>query len=93
MPKRARDAALEVAMRHRLTMSDLVTVDRRRRPSHARFEAFAAIRAIPGRDRQHAFSLPKIGQFFGMHHTSVLHGLRWIERRDAKADQEMAKTP
>jgi chromosomal replication initiation ATPase DnaA len=57
-----------VAAKHGVTVADIMGARRTAKISAARFEAFADCR--PGR------SLPRIGRFFGRHHTAVMHGIR-----------------
>lgn len=65
-----REIAKDVARAHRLTLDEMKTPTQARRIAWPRQEAMAAMRAT-GR-----YSYPQIGRFFGMDHTSVIHGVR-----------------
>lgn len=75
-----REIAADVAQAHRLTLDDLRQPTHARRIAWPRQEAMAAIRAT-GR-----YSYPQIGRFFGMDHTSVIHGVRAHKARTAQAE-------
>lgn len=84
---RAREIIAEVAALHGLSVAKFLTPDRRRCRAHARWEAMARLRAAD-------LSLPEIGQALGgMHHTSVIHGLRGLRQLALKRLQWMAIAP
>lgn len=60
-------------------VEDLISAKRQRRISEARFALYAALRL-------RGWSYPRIGNFVGRHHTSILHGIR-------KADYLMDRYP
>lgn len=69
-----------VAMKHGLSLADLIGPSRRRKVARPRQEAFAAVQ------EKHGYSLPKIGRLFGgRDHTTVLHGIREHAKRVAAA--------
>ncbi|MGQ3040561.1 MAG: helix-turn-helix domain-containing protein [Brevundimonas sp.] len=68
----------EVADRYQVQVNDLLGVSRARYVSFARMEAYALIR------RRTPYSLPQIGLIFdGRDHTTILHGVRHYEAREA----------
>ena len=79
-PDAAREVIREVAARHRLTIAELVGESRKREIAWPRIEAMARIRALTGPDGRPRYTLPRIGQFFGRDHTTVLSAVRrWAE--------------
>lgn len=61
----------KVAEKHGLTVDELRRPCAKRKIAHARFEAMHAMYATG------KYSLPQIAAFLGgMHHTSILHGIR-----------------
>jgi chromosomal replication initiator protein len=73
----ARAILIQVAADHGLTVDALRSADRRRKVAHARFDAFARLRALHIAPGRHKFSLPQIGRFLGdRDHTTVIHGIR-----------------
>lgn len=67
----------EVSAAYGITRADLMGRSKRRRPAIARHHAMWLMRLTPGR------SLTKIGQFFGVDHTTIHHGVRAHEGRVA----------
>ncbi len=72
----ARSILTATAVDHGLPLA--VMLERSRSPERvaARFDAMVRLRAVTWPDGRHRFSLPQIGAMLGMHHTSVLNGLR-----------------
>lgn len=66
-----------VAARHGLTVEELKAPTSCTRIAHPRQEAMMEMRA------QDRWSLPQIGRFFGLDHTTILHGVRAHARRAA----------
>jgi chromosomal replication initiator protein len=60
----------EVAWKHGVPVAVIKSPDAHRKVCHARWEAMARIRD------ERRWSYPKIGQYFGRDHTSVMHGVR-----------------
>jgi chromosomal replication initiation ATPase DnaA len=60
---------ISVAEIRGISPKELRSKNRSKEIAHARFEAFYL-------QQQAGFSLPEIGKFYGMDHTSVLHGIR-----------------
>ena len=79
-----REIAEDVAQAHRLTLDELKTPTHARRIAWPRQEAMAAMHAT-GR-----YSYPQIGRFFGMDHTSVIHGVRAHKARQQGAQPDCA---
>ena len=78
-PRKAKLAVVAaVAMKHGLTLPEIMGADRRHHVAHARQEAFWVLR-----DTYPEMSLPAIGRMFGKDHTTVLHGIRQHEKRRA----------
>jgi len=76
-----RTIAREVAEKHHVLLSDMVSPRRARHIVDARYEAFWRCR------NETAMSLPQIGKRFGgRDHTTVLHGVREYERRIAEQE-------
>jgi chromosomal replication initiation ATPase DnaA len=65
----------EVSAAYGITRADLMGRNKRRKPSIARHHAMWLMRLTPGR------SLTRIGQFFGVDHTTIHHGVRAHEGR------------
>jgi chromosomal replication initiation ATPase DnaA len=82
MSRRCRQIVVDVASLHEMNPRTLLAPLRHRRVAWARQEAMARIRALRTDEGKHVFSLPAIGRMFGMDHTTVLHGLRAIEKRN-----------
>lgn len=74
-----RQIAEDVASKHGLTLADLKSRTAAHRISRRRHEAMAIMRAT-GR-----YSYPQIGRFFGMDHTSAIHGVRAHNARQQEA--------
>lgn len=73
-----------VAAVHGLTRASLKERNRKHRLSHARFEAMYLARELT------PHSLPSIGRHFdGFDHTSILYGIRWVEKR-LREDAQLA---
>lgn len=71
----------EVADRYQVQINDLIGPSRTRYVSFARMEAYSLIR------RRTPYSLPQIGLIFdGRDHTTILHGIRHYEAREAWCD-------
>lgn len=77
-----RQIALEAAEAHGLTLDELMTRTNRRKISHARHAAMWAMWQCHRRDGVPSYSLPQIGAFFGLDHTTVLYGLRAYAERN-----------
>lgn len=78
-PRKAKMAVLTaVAIKHGLTLSEIMGKDRRHHVAHARQEAFWVLKQT-----YPEMSLPAIGRMFGKDHTTVLHGIRQHEKRRA----------
>jgi chromosomal replication initiation ATPase DnaA len=73
------DVLAEVAEKHGLKPLQLKARVRRKGLTEARFEAFYRMR------NELKVSYPQIAMFFGMDHTSVLHGVRMHEQKLEKA--------
>lgn len=74
-PRSTADSIIkDVAQKHNMTVSQLMTRCRRRRFAWARHEAFNRLYL------ETRLSLPSIAQMFDMHHTSVLWGI-WAHRK------------
>jgi hypothetical protein len=73
------DVLAEVAKKHGLEPLRLKARVRRKELTEARFEAFYRMR------NELKMSYPQIGMFFGMDHTSILHGVRMHEQKLEKA--------
>ena len=65
-----------VASRHGLTPDEVLSQRRTRRIAYGRQELMAELRRL-------RYSLPEIGRMLGKDHTTVLHGVRAHERRQA----------
>jgi chromosomal replication initiation ATPase DnaA len=74
----ARAILAETAADHGLAVA--VMLERIRSPDRvaARFDAMRRLRAVTRGDGRPRFSLPQIGALLGVHHTSVLNGLRRV---------------
>jgi hypothetical protein len=85
----ARAILQQTAADHGLPVA--VMLEKSRSPDRvaARFDAMRRLRSITRLDGKPRFSLPQIGAVLGMHHTTVLNGLRRIE---ALAPVETAAT-
>ena len=72
----ARAILSETAADHGLPVA--VMLEKIRSPDRvaARFDAMRRLRAVTRPDGRPRFSLPQIGAVLGLHHTSVLNGLR-----------------
>jgi hypothetical protein len=72
----ARAILSQTAADHDLPLA--VMLEHNRSPDRvaARFDAMRRLRAVTRQDGRPRFSLPQIGALLGMHHTSVLNGLR-----------------
>jgi hypothetical protein len=76
----ARTILAETAADHGLAVA--VMLEKVRSPDRvaARFDAMRRLRAVTWADGRPRFSLPQIGALLGVHHTSVLNGLRRVAR-------------
>ena len=63
------DDLKEVATKHGLSVQVLMSRSRAHHISHARWDAFIAL-------QKRGWSLPRIGNHFGLDHTTVLYGIR-----------------
>jgi chromosomal replication initiation ATPase DnaA len=74
----ARAILAETAADHGLAVA--VMLEKVRSPDRvaARFDAMRRLRAVTRNDGRPRFSLPQIGALLGVHHTSVLNGLRRV---------------
>jgi chromosomal replication initiation ATPase DnaA len=79
-----------VAAENGLTVADLKSRSKRYVISHARQEAMWRMRQERWSTGKHRWSLPQIGAFFGMDHTTALHAVRAVERRQAAAERGLA---
>lgn len=70
------DIARQVAARHRLRVEEMLKPCRERRYSWPRQEAMHLM------VRERRWSLPRIGMFFGVHHTTILYGARQHAKRE-----------
>lgn len=62
-----------VARRNGLTLNEIMSRNRAHRISRVRWQAFKVL-------RERKWSMPQIARQWGIHHTTVLHGLRQLER-------------
>lgn len=81
------DAEIDyVCQAHKVTRKELMSPERRRQVSHARFELYWRLRSHTWPLGGNKYSLPEIGRALNRDHTSVLHGLRrWeaiLQQRD-----------
>lgn len=77
------DIAIEVAASHGLTLQQLRTRRRTKLLAHARQQAMWAMR------QEKRWSSIRIGDFFGVKHSTVLYGVKAYERRA----QALARRP
>jgi len=63
------DDLKSVAAKHKLTVEQLMSRTSAHHISHARWDAFIAL-------QKRGWSLPRIGNHFGLDHTTVLYGIR-----------------
>ena len=75
----ARAILLQTAADHGLPLAAMLQKSRSPDRVAARFDAMRRLRAVTWRDGRPRFSLPQIGEMLGLHHTSVLNGLRRME--------------
>ena len=75
-PLSMRRIALDVALKHAVTIEELMGPKRHQRQALPRQEAMFKM-------RQAGFSFPDIAHFFGRDHTTVMHGVRAHEERMA----------
>lgn len=75
----ARSILAQTAADHGLPVA--VMLEKIRSPDRvaARFDAMRRLREVTRMDGRPRFSLPQIGALLGLHHTSVLNGLRRME--------------
>jgi chromosomal replication initiation ATPase DnaA len=76
--------AAEVYAYYGLDTSELLSTSRSRRVTHPRHAFMWHARQVKWPDGENRYSLPMIGAFLGMDHTSVLHGERAHARRLAE---------
>lgn len=80
--------AMEVAAKHRVRFSDMLSVRRTRAAVAARQEAFWRCR------EETSMSLPAIGRMFGgRDHTTVMHGIRKYEMRREMESGDSPQSP
>lgn len=79
--KRMEQIAWEVAYSRGLTLEELLAKSRCQHLAHTRHEAMYLMRAVRWPDGSHRYSLPQIGRFFRMDHSSVVHGVRRYARK------------
>ena len=85
IPPRAAAILAQVAANWHVSTSDLLGRDRRRFAVRPRQEAWARLYALrTGRTSDATYSLPQIGGWFDRDHTTVLHGIRAHEKRQAE---------
>lgn len=80
-----KEITAEVADRHGLSWSEILSRSHARRVAWPRQEAWALIWA------QGHLSLPAIGRRFDRHHTTILHGATAHEKRQAEAAVRAAR--
>jgi len=73
-PDSMRGIALEVAVKHEITVEEMAGPKRQPRQIHPRHEAMFKMRKV-------GYSYSEIGRFFGRDHTTVMHGVRAHEAR------------
>lgn len=73
-PVSMRRIAIDVAMKHQITIEELTGPKRHHRQAHPRQEAMF-------RMKRSGYSHSAIGRFFGRDHTTVMHGVRAHEAR------------
>lgn len=73
-PISMRRIALDVAMKHEITIEELTGPKRHQRQAHPRQEAMFKMKRA-------GYSYSEIGRFFGRDHTTVMHGVRAHEAR------------
>jgi chromosomal replication initiation ATPase DnaA len=73
--------AAEVYAYYGLDTSELLSTSRSRRVTHPRHAFMWHARQVKWPDGENRYSLPMIGAFLGMDHTSVLHGERAHKKR------------
>jgi len=66
-----------MAFKYGITRADILSRDRKRKYSWPRQEAYFILH------RKHGLSLPRTGQIMGRDHSTVLHGVRQHEARNA----------
>lgn len=66
------DLAKGIATDHRVTEEEMLEDDRRAMPTHARHALWAAL------VDDNAMTLTYVADLFGMHHTTILYGVRRI---------------
>lgn len=71
-----REILVEAARHHGVTLAALKGPRRLRDNCLARWRAMYRLRALRRADGSIRFSLPQIGEFLAMDHTSVIHGIR-----------------
>ncbi len=74
----ARAILAETAADHGLPLAVMLQKSRTPDRVAARFDAMRRLRAVTRRDGRPRFSLPQIGALLGLHHTTVLNGLRRV---------------
>jgi len=75
------DAEIDyVCQAHKVTRKELMSPERRRQVSHARFELCWRLRNHKWPLGGYKYSLPEIGRALGRDHTSVIHALRRWEQ-------------
>ena len=72
----ARAILAQTAAEHGLPLAAMLQKSRSPDRVAARFDAMRRLRAVTRGDGRPRFSLPQIGALLGVHHTSVLNGLR-----------------
>lgn len=78
--------AAEVAEAYRVSVDDLTSMSRKVPLVHIRQEAMWLMR------QKTKASLPQIGAFLGgRDHTTVLHGIRQVEKRRAEVEQKQER--
>lgn len=80
-----REILAHVASRHGLTVEEMLAACRKQKLAHARQEAMWEIR------QRTKLSLPQIARLMGLKdHTTICHGLKRHEERQAQAQAEAA---
>jgi chromosomal replication initiator protein len=83
-PPRARDIIHTAVADLGVPLPVLIGPCRCRRSAHPRQEVWRRLREVTGPDGKAAYSLPRIGRWFGgRDHTTILHGVRVATERQA----------
>lgn len=80
--KSMREIARDTAEARGVSLDDLMSRNKCKRFAHARQQAMWLMFAQSRSDGSHRFSIPQIGAFFGMDHTSALYGIKAHAERE-----------